>query len=105
MVKTRQQIQLNYQKTLQQAEELEGLADQVDSLADQEIDQSVKRISSAWKGEKGELYCRKGNRMNLIIKQHGKNLRDAAKVLRNAAVNTYRAEMLSVEIAEKRWHL
>lgn len=102
MEQTRQQIQLNYQKTLQQASELERLANQIDTIVSSEIDEVMKNISDAWKGDSGSTYCTKGNRLNVVIKQHSRDLRNAANILKRTAENTYRAELLSIEIAEKR---
>lgn len=98
----REEIQLNYRKTLRQADELERMAVQLISLSEREGENAVQGIQNAWHGDNAAYYCRKGERLILRIKQHGETLKRTAQVLRRAAKNTYSAEMRSIEIAERR---
>ena len=92
------QIWINYQKTLQQAEKLEKLAVQMRELSTKEIGENLQEIDAAWNGESGEIYCQKGRRINSIIYQRSKKLSEAARVLRNNAAKLYRAEQAAINI-------
>ena len=98
----RNEIWLNYQRTLRQAEELETLGNRLKTLADQNAQSALEGIKGAWSGERSEDYCRKGQRMSLLLRQHGSQLLQAAGILRRTAVNTYQAEQKIIEIAERR---
>ena len=103
MALTRQEIQINFEKTIQQAKELENLANQIDRLCTGRVDDAMGHITATWKGETAEDYHKKCSRLSGNIKGHSSELRKTANVLRNAAENTYRAELLVLELAEKRW--
>lgn len=101
-VKNKSEIQLNYRRAIGQADELERLAGQLASLAAQTGENALQGIGNAWDGDSAGGYCRKGRRIILLMRQHSETLRKTAAVLRNAANSTYRAEMRSIEIANRR---
>lgn len=103
MLPTRQEIQLNYHKTIVQANDLEELADCMDAMRTGTLDESLGSIAATWKGDTANKYHTKGARLSEKIKAHSNELRQTARVLRNAAENTYRAELRVLELAEKRW--
>jgi len=88
---------------MQQANDLEDLADRIDTLRIGTVDESLGNIASTWKGDTADKYHNKGARLSEKIKAHSSELRQTARVLRNAAENTYRAELRVLELAEKRW--
>lgn len=98
----RDEIQLNYKKTLRQADELERMAQRMKALVAQAEEGTSSGIRSVWEGECAADYCRKGQRIAMLMRQHSNSLMETAAVLRRAAVNTYRAEMRSLEITGKR---
>ena len=98
----RNEIQLNYKRALRQADELDRLARQLKDLEEQNCEDALEGIRNAWEGENAGDFGRKGQRINLLIRQHSSTLRETAAVLRRTAVNTYRAELRSIEIAERR---
>lgn len=102
MGETGDRIILDYRRTIEQAERLDELAKQIELIADQTMENALKNISVGWRGEKSEQYIRKGRKLEQQIYRRAKSLREAAEVLRKTAWNTYRAEMLSVEIIKKR---
>lgn len=101
-MENRDEIRLNYKKTLKQAEDLEKMAQRIQKYAKQAEEGAVAGIRNAWEGENASDYCRKGQRISMLIRQHGRSLQETAAVLRRTAVNTYRAEMRSIEIADRR---
>lgn len=101
-MKDKAEIQLNYRRTLKQADELEEMARQLASLAVHKGENAVQNIQQSWNGESANSYYRKGQRITLLMKQQSDSLMKTASVLRKAANNTYYAEMKSIEIAEKR---
>lgn len=90
------QIWMNYQRTIQQADALDRLAAQMKNISSQEIEACMQGLAAAWAGEYGELYCRKGNRLNAIILQRSQKLSEAAKILRNNAEKMYHAERSAI---------
>lgn len=101
-MKNKEEIRLNYRKTLKQADELEEMARQLAFLAMQKSENAVQNIQKSWNGESAKDYYRKGQRITLLMKQHSDSLMKTASILRKTANNTYHAEMKSIEIAEKR---
>lgn len=97
------EIRLNYQRTLKQAEYLESLAHEI-SLLSEETESVLQDFSVLWKGESGKAYEQKGWRLNSRVSERGKELRKLAQHLRAAAYSTYMAELKSAEIAKKRFY-
>lgn len=103
MVWSKTQLRINYQKTLNQAKDLERLAEQMMALSNDKIEGDMEALECSWAGESGSLYVRKGRRLNSLIYQHAKSLQQTALVLKRNAENTYRAELRIIELAERRW--
>ena len=99
---SRQEILLNYQKTISQAERLEELANEINCMADGDLEEVLCTLSDAWKGEDGNDFRNKGNQLIRLTRVHGRSLQKTADVLRRNAENTYRAELRMIELAEKR---
>lgn len=102
MGRTREEIRMNYQKTLRQADALENLAYRIEAISKQSMGDAVQRIGGSWHGDSGENYAAKGQKLVKITGQHGRELLQAAETLRRNANNTYRAELFIIELAERR---
>ncbi len=99
---TRYQIQLHYQNALRQAARLETLADNLNTAARDGIGSAMDEIRAAWTGENADAYLKKGEQLEEKTKKTAKALKSAASAIRTIAVNTYKAEMNALEIANKR---
>lgn len=99
---TKVTIEINFNRALSQAERLESMAEELRQIADRQLTESLQQLSAGWTGDSASAYFRKGERLAEKIRNHAKQLSDAAAVIRKMAATTYRAEMHNLEIANTR---
>lgn len=95
-------IQMNFSRAVSQAEKLEAMAEELRQIADRQLTESMQQLSAGWTGDSASAYLSKGARLAEKIRNHAKQLDDAAAVIRKMAANIYRAEMHNLEIANTR---
>lgn len=95
-------IELDYQKAMSQAAELDRLAAQLKTQAEQNFPDIMNSIRSAWQGENAEEYLKKAKTLQPKMKTASDNLKSVASTIRTVAKNTYDAEMRAYEIAQQR---
>lgn len=95
-------IELNFRQAKQQAEQLESLAKSLENLAKNDLDGTLRQLSSAWKGESASAYMRKGERLEEKIIQTAEDLQRTAQTIRSTAQRTYNAEIRARELAKQR---
>lgn len=101
-MKTASEIRFDFQQAIRRAEELESVAGEMRRLADGELEDSLQRLSAAWKGEAAAAYLGKGARLKEKILKSAKDLDSTASAIRNAANRIYDAEMRAYRLAKER---
>lgn len=102
MAKTAYSIQMDFQRAKKQAEELERIEKDIRKVADHEMPDCMREISSNWKGDNARLYTVKGQSVSENIRKVADGLAKTAATLRTIAQNNYNAEKTALELAETR---
>lgn len=89
----RQEIQYNFQQALTQADKLDDVADCLRRISENSMEESMKTLASAWKGESAIVFLGKEEILKGNIKDIAVNIRYIADNLRHQARNIYNAEM------------
>ena len=101
MAKTMYSISLNYNKTQQQARNLESVSAQLRSSISK-LQSCKGNISSAWKGENATAYLKKLEMVANNLDKIEKNINKIASTVRANSKRTYDAEVNAFNIAKKR---
>lgn len=101
-MKSEWEIRCDFQNAINKAAELEGVASNLRSLANNDLEQSLQTLSNAWKGEAATAYIGKGNRLQERIVANAGKLDRTAQTIRTTAKRTYDAEMEALRIARER---
>lgn len=102
MAKTMYAIEMDFANANRQANELDEIARNLDTLISTEFQPCLQGISASWRGENASAFCKKGKVVEGNIKKSISDLRNAAKTIRQIARNTYNAEKRNYEIAQMR---
>lgn len=95
-------IKMNFKSAMDQADQLEEVANEIERTAKTDIMGSMNRIVKSWTGEASRDYCKKGQKVAENILKYAKQLKESAEAIREIAQRTYRAEMKALELAKKR---
>ena len=98
----RNTIIFEYNKSVGNAKELESIAADLIKIANQRFDDSLSRLSSAWRGENASQYLKKATELKGNMEKTARDLRYVAQAIRRAAERVKKAELQAVELAEKR---
>ena len=102
MAQTSWEITMNFRSAIRQADRLESVAEQMNSMAQQRFSASIQELSVGWKGENANAYLRKCESLKQKIGETAKQLRGVAADIRSIAQRTYDAEMAALRIAQER---
>ena len=91
-------IWLQYHQTLQNADELEELGNELIRVADHEMNEVHQSLRNSWKGDAGEFYSRYQEIEAKRIREHGKKLQRTAAILRAAAQRVRDADLFAAAI-------
>lgn len=96
------QIQMNFEKAKLDAQNLDDLATRIDNLAQGKLEDTLDRLSGAWKGDNADLFINKSRQVQTDMKKAAETLRKGVAQIRKTAEETYKTEMRNYEIAQKR---
>ena len=99
---SRYQIQMDFNKAAQKANELDGIADNLSRLADTDLQNTLDGLNNDWKGDNAGEYIKKGFALKENMDKTVKDIRSTAGTIRTVAKNIYDAEMEALRIAEER---
>ncbi len=102
MALTEATIRMNYQKAMQQAQRLEEIANDMQSLSSNDFGGTLQDIAASWKGENASEYLRKGGMLQGDMEETSRTLSDIAIEIRRKAKAIRDAEMAALQIATKR---
>lgn len=95
-------IQLNFERALRKADELEGVSDHMKHLAEQQMHDTLNELSHQWTGENAQQFISKGGILKEKMEETARELRNTAETIRAIAEEIYEAEMEALEIARER---
>ncbi len=98
----RQQIQFDFNRAKQKANELEAVADELRNLSRTNLQNTLNSLDGNWKGDNASAYIRKGAALQEKLNTTESSLRKSANTIRTIAKNIYDAEMEALRIAEER---
>lgn len=101
-MKSREQIDLDFTKAKQQAEELMALSAEVKGMANTNLDEIQAGIHAAWASDNSTRYRRKVNQVQNDIRTTAKDLENIALAILEIANTAYEAEMEAWSIANGR---
>ena len=101
-MKTPSAISYDFQKAIQDAEELERAANGMKRLVESDMEYSKYTLSTAWQGEAAEAYQKKYERLQEKILQSASSLIKQAQEIRSAAKRAYDADMYAYRLANNR---
>ena len=95
-------IEMDYQKAMAQAKELDELAAQLKTQANDNFPDILKVVSDAWQGDNANKYITKANNLPGKMIKAAEDLGSIASTIRTVATNTYNAEKTAYELAQNR---
>lgn len=95
-------IEIDFQNAQAQAKRLEDVADNMKHLADQQIADTIREMSSCWKGETAAAYFGKAEKVKQDIADTAKALYAVASSIREQAKRIYDAEMRAISLAQSK---
>ncbi len=98
-MKTEWQIQMDYNKAMDAARRLRGIATGMDNEAN-DMDRTINAINRAWDGENSEKYIAKGYQVKNKITATSAGIRRVADAIEQIATRTRDAELAAIRIAE-----
>ena len=84
-MKTRWEIELEYNRATGQAKELENIASEMRGLASNSLGAMTADLVSGWKGENASLYIQKVDERQEQMKQTASGIREIAAAIREEA--------------------
>lgn len=99
---TQYEIDMNFRAAIAQANKLEEVAERLRRVSDNDYNNTLQNISSAWKGENAQAFINKSSLLIEKMDNTAESLRNAAGTIRQIAKNIYEAEMAALAVARER---
>ena len=96
--KTKNEIEIDFARAIEQASELEHLATELSRMANSGVESALLVLKNSWRGDAGESTELAGRRTTADIYRTADDLMKVAKNIRSTADIVYRAEKSAVEI-------
>ena len=90
--KTRQQIEIDFMRAIDQAQELEHLAHDLSRIANSGLESAILVLKNNWRGDSNESIELAGRNTTAEIYRTAENLANTARSIRSTANIVYRAE-------------
>ncbi|WP_455713956.1 WXG100 family type VII secretion target [Anaerosporobacter sp.] len=95
-------IMMDFKKAKQQADSIDAIADRLSNLSCTSFDDTMKTLSSDWKGDSASTYLNKCLTLQGALDDTVTSIRTTADTIREIARRVYEAELKNLEIAQKR---
>ena len=96
--KTRQEIEMDFTRALDQAQELERLAVNLSKIANSGVEPSLLVLKNSWRGSASQSMNLEGNRAMNDMFRIADDLLQVAKNIRTTADIVYNAEMKAMKL-------
>lgn len=100
-MKSEYSLYMDFKKARLQAEELSSLATELRKIGNDDLNDSLARISTFWTGENATRFIGKGNQVKGKILKVADQLDSAASAIKTIARQTYEAEMRALQLAKQ----
>lgn len=98
-MKTKAQIEFDFNQALQRASEIDELGLDLARVARQDIENTRTELHAAWRGESEQLFQTKAERLQTQVNKTASELNGIADSIRSIARIIYEAEMEALRIA------
>lgn len=95
-MRTKSQIEMDFERAISQARELEELSRELSQMASAHISGALEMLSSNWKGDNADSYVENGNKVTGEMLETADDLIKVAKNIRITADLVYNAEKASM---------
>lgn len=95
-------IQIDFNRAQTQAAQIEQIANGIESLVKQDMENYMSGVEANWKGGNAALYIKKGRRLEQELEKSAAELKKTAQTIRKVAQNTYNAEKKAIMAARVR---
>lgn len=95
-------IQIDFDAACAQAARLEGIAEQIRTLANVRMKDTAAQMSASWKGDSAAAYFAKAEKLQGDIAKTANKLDQIAGTIRATARRIYEAEQAALRLAEQR---
>lgn len=92
------EIYIDYKKAREAAERLESVADQIDRLVRNDMQNTIAELSAGWKCDASNAFAAKQEQAGDNIRSLASTIRSIASDIRADAYRYYKAEMEAIEI-------
>ncbi|MDD3369981.1 MAG: hypothetical protein PHP50_14065 [Lachnospiraceae bacterium] len=92
-------IEFDFAKARQQQQELESIAQELKSIAEQSMEDTIGGIASAWSGDNAQAYLAKAEKLQTQISRNADKVQNTSIVLGIVSSALQRAEEIAKEIA------
>lgn len=96
------EIYFNYNKAMEQADELDDVAGRLAGAADRDMENILSEVGSAWRSDSSAQYLQKGRKVKGDLHTTAGNLRNIASAIRTIARRIRDAELEAWRIANER---
>lgn len=101
MALSRIQIEMNYKKAIDQAKELERIAQNLTTQANGTYGNALSALAGNWKGTSADTYQTKANKVKNDVLKTAKELGEAAATIRSIAKRIRDADLKALEVAQR----
>ena len=102
MGRKRQFIEMDFHSAIEQAEELEKIANNLLDLAEEDLEKVRKKLSKVWQGNNADAYRQKLLEEETSMRKLSAKIKKIAAVVRKVAQTTYEAELTAEQTAAAR---
>lgn len=95
-------LDIDFDLVLKQAALLAEVAESMENLSSQSLEQTLQNVSGSWKGENATAYLGKGETLKGNMTTTAKKLKDIATSIENRAKFIYAQEQKAAELARTR---
>lgn len=96
------EIEFNYSRAIQQASQIDGVANRLSQAASRDMDGILNELSRAWKSDSAPQYIQKGQKAGNDILDISRQLKKIADAIRTIAKQVRDAELEAGRIANER---
>lgn len=101
-MKTRAQIQFDFDQAMRRANEIDELGADLSKIARKDMENTQAELLAAWKGDSARLFQSKANKLQTQVNRTAAELNGIADSIRIIARIIYEAEMEALRIATQR---
>ena len=99
---TLSEIYFNYNQAIEQAKQLDEVAEQLTNAANRDMEDLLNDVSRAWKSDSAPQFLKKGQKVEGDMRTTARNLKNIASAIRTIAKRIRAAELTAWRIANAR---